>query len=415
MDFVARLRQADYHCFSSTVSKHRRSDGSHIIECKKISYSLNFFEKHIIMAHHFHQTNGEAKEMVRIVTCGLPLEKIEAILCRALLFLKIGSAESDSGYHGGVESPALVPHPKAIICGLLEYLEEFSRKQLARYRNWIKKIEDDINEQRDPKYAKLKGLEINSVKLGEASINLGEVRQKLQFLMSSIESLEHIRCLPVDCGPSPPFLNKESTAAEVPDNPEDRLCRQWWYQLREVNIKLLGLRDKCQQHKINIENLQERMKRILSIVSLLLAVRENEWAHQAQQKRQQTADNQLKIIEYQVKMLKQQEFIVARTKRDNTIMKVVAVLTALFLPGTFIATVFSVPVFNWQQDNPIGKHFRTYWYFTAPITTILVVGFSIWFLKMWHDDKEEEKQRAEEELREDVERVSDLDKASLGS
>ena len=72
-------------------------------------------------------------------------------------------------------------------------------------------------------------------------------------------------------------------------------------------------------------------------------------------------------------------------------------------------------MFNWQQDNPIGKHFRTYWYFTAPITTILVVGFSIWFLKMWHDDKEKEKRRAKGELREDVERVSDLDKASLGS
>jgi hypothetical protein len=64
-------------------------------------------------------------------------------------------------------------------------------------------------------------------------------------------------------------------------------------------------------------------------------VRENEWSHQAQQKRQETADNQLK-------MLKQQEFIVARTKRDSTIMKVVAVLTALFLPGTFIAVGFAL-------------------------------------------------------------------------
>ena len=34
---------------------------------------------------------------------------------------------------------------------------------------------------------------------------------------------------------------------------------------------------------------------------------------------------------------------------------------------------------------------------------------------MWHDDKEKEKRRAKGELREDVERVSDLDKASLGS
>ena len=36
-------------------------------------------------------------------------------------------------------------------------------------------------------------------------------------------------------------------------------------------------------------------------------------------------------------MLEQQEFVVAQTKRDNTVMKVIAILTALFLPGTFIA------------------------------------------------------------------------------
>jgi len=67
-----------------------------------------------------------------------------------------------------------------------------------------------------------------------------------------------------------------------------------------------------------------------------LADRENEWGRQAQI-RQETYDNQLAIIKYQTKMLEQQEFVVAQTKRDNTVMKVIAILTALFLPGTFIA------------------------------------------------------------------------------
>lgn len=75
----------------------------------------------------------------------------------------------------------------------------------------------------------------------------------------------------------------------------------------------------------------------------MLAEKENEWSHQAVEKRQQTSDYQLAIIEYQIKMLKQQELIAIRTKRDNTVMKVIAVMTALFLPGTFIAVslVFS--------------------------------------------------------------------------
>ena len=69
----------------------------------------------------------------------------------------------------------------------------------------------------------------------------------------------------------------------------------------------------------------------------MLAEKENEWSHQAIDKQQHTSD-------YQNKMLKQQELIASRTKRDNTVMKVIAVLTSLFLPGTFVAVslVFSL-------------------------------------------------------------------------
>jgi hypothetical protein len=31
-----------------------------------------------------------------------------------------------------------------------------------------------------------------------------------------------------------------------------------------------------------------------------------------------------------------------------------------------------------------------YWYFTIPITTVLVVGFSVWFGKMYLDDKQKD-------------------------
>jgi Mg2+ and Co2+ transporter CorA len=69
----------------------------------------------------------------------------------------------------------------------------------------------------------------------------------------------------------------------------------------------------------------------------VLAERENAWGRDAQIQRQKTSNNQLKIIEYQTSMFEQQEIIVAQTKRDNAVMKVIAVLSALLLPGTFIA------------------------------------------------------------------------------
>jgi Mg2+ and Co2+ transporter CorA len=55
------------------------------------------------------------------------------------------------------------------------------------------------------------------------------------------------------------------------------------------------------------------------------------------QQRQETSEYHAKVTEYQAKMLEQQEIIASQTKRDNTIVKIIAVLTALFLPATVTA------------------------------------------------------------------------------
>lgn len=317
------------------------------MECCKLSYSLVFLDRHILIAHHFHKIKGEVKEIVRMVTCGISQEKLEKILCKALLFLNIRSSESDTGSPGSIMPTNPIPHPIAIMCCMLECLEEWCKEELENHRKRIVKIEGDISYQRDPARRKPKGLEINSMKLSETSIHLGEVRQKLQYLLSSIASLEDMRGLPGICKRSSPMQNRQSTGSGGLDPPEGQLYHHWWRQLTEVKVRLLGLKGKSEQHNISIENLQERVKGILSTVrqskrqfllrktdehqlSILLAEKENEWNHQAMAKQQETSD-------YQIQMLKAQELIASRTKRDNTVMKVIAVLTSLFLPGAFIA------------------------------------------------------------------------------
>ncbi|KAN0095108.1 hypothetical protein V8E51_015819 [Hyaloscypha variabilis] len=393
-NFVAMLRQEDYHCTTS-ISKHKKTHESRTIECSKISYSLNIREKHILLAHHFHKVDGEDKQMIRMVTSGLPLSKIEMVLCRASSLLKTSPSISNIELPGGIEPPARIPHPKVIICAMLEGVEQHCMEQVADYRYWIAKIEKDVNAQRDTSNRKLKDLEFDYdpyVKLSETGIDLGDVRQKLQYLLSSIESLQGMAGRPEVCNVFSKDPQAQHNNPAVAEEAGIWHCR-WWHQLEAARVRLITLKGNCQHHNINVENLRERVKGILSMVSILLAERENAWNHEAQNQRQETSNNQLKIIEYQTSMFEQQEIIVAQTKRDNAVMKVIAVLSALLLPGTFIATLFSVPVFNWDQENPIGPHFKTYWYFTAPITTVLVVGFSAWFLKMWYDDNLEEKRR----------------------
>ena len=37
--------------------------------------------------------------------------------------------------------------------------------------------------------------------------------------------------------------------------------------------------------------------------------------------------------------------------RDSSSMKALAVITAIFLPGEYIGTLFGVEMFNWQQGT----------------------------------------------------------------
>ncbi|KAF8856034.1 hypothetical protein BDZ45DRAFT_675834 [Acephala macrosclerotiorum] len=74
--------------------------------------------------------------------------------------------------------------------------------------------------------------------------------------------------------------------------------------------------------------------------------------------------------------------VIAReSKRDSSAMKAIAVLTMFFLPGTFLATIFAMPLFNWDSNNgPRTKDgFKLYWAIAIPLT---VAVFGIWVLSV---------------------------------
>jgi hypothetical protein len=206
--------------------------------------------------------------MIRMATSGVPLSNIETVLCKASLLLKTPPSMSNIELLGGIEPLARIPHPKVIICAMLEFVEQNCGKQVGRYRDWIAKIEKDVNAQRDPSNSKLRGLQFDYdpyVKLSETGIDLGEVKQKLQYLLSSIESLQEMTGCPESCN----MFSKDSQAqqnnATVSEEARIRNSR-WWHQLEAARVRLIALKGNCQYHNINVENLRERVKGILSMV-----------------------------------------------------------------------------------------------------------------------------------------------------
>jgi Mg2+ and Co2+ transporter CorA len=72
--------------------------------------------------------------------------------------------------------------------------------------------------------------------------------------------------------------------------------------------------------------------------------------------------------------------------RDSKAMKTLSVLTILFLPGAFVATVFSTDMFKFQEGN---QEIWIYFAIVVPLTALLMVGWILW-LKNTSDTMDEE-------------------------
>lgn len=64
-------------------------------------------------------------------------------------------------------------------------------------------------------------------------------------------------------------------------------------------------------------------------------------------------------------------------KRDSSAMKTIAIMTMAFLPATFFAALFSVPMLDWGSDIVVQERFWVYWAFTLPFTALV---FGVWLL-----------------------------------
>ncbi|KAK3368427.1 hypothetical protein B0H63DRAFT_76154 [Podospora didyma] len=88
--------------------------------------------------------------------------------------------------------------------------------------------------------------------------------------------------------------------------------------------------------------------------------------------------------------------IARASKRDSSAMKGIAVLTMFFLPGTCLATLFAMPVFDFNTDTStpsIKSTFWLYWAVAGPLTTLVLALYITYELyvdrKRRHEDQRE--------------------------
>ncbi|KAL8871664.1 MAG: hypothetical protein Q9174_002554 [Haloplaca sp. 1 TL-2023] len=87
--------------------------------------------------------------------------------------------------------------------------------------------------------------------------------------------------------------------------------------------------------------------------------------------------------------------IAFETKRDSDAMKTIAALTMVFLPATFVATLFGMVFFTTDGSSPAGFRVNSYWWMylaaTIPLT-LLTVGTWLGWLRWvrWKRRQDEE-------------------------
>ncbi|ORX95036.1 hypothetical protein BCR34DRAFT_608080 [Clohesyomyces aquaticus] len=84
------------------------------------------------------------------------------------------------------------------------------------------------------------------------------------------------------------------------------------------------------------------------------------------------------------------QMIAVASRRDSLAMKAIAVITALFLPGTFIAGLFSLSRFDWKAPQVISPRFYIYWAVTGPLTVLVLAIYATWtWFKLDQHNKED--------------------------
>jgi len=90
-------------------------------------------------------------------------------------------------------------------------------------------------------------------------------------------------------------------------------------------------------------------------------------------------------------MAGEQRRLAHAAKRDSTSMKTISLLGAIFLPATFLASVFSMTFFNFQEQNPpsgdsqqaqnepvVSKDLWIYFVISVPVTILIVLLWWWW-------------------------------------
>ncbi|KAF3100619.1 hypothetical protein TWF569_010421 [Orbilia oligospora] len=130
--------------------------------------------------------------------------------------------------------------------------------------------------------------------------------------------------------------------------------------------------------KSRVDALLDRIKDISVLVRQVLDIR-NEASNRSM------SMNLREISAAGVEENQHMRMIAAKGAKDTKMVAFITIITAIFLPATFIASIFGTNFFDFDGDTKelvVGTNFWIYFVFAGGITTLIFLGWVIWKIRL---------------------------------
>ncbi|KAK3615403.1 hypothetical protein LTR56_026611 [Elasticomyces elasticus] len=170
----------------------------------------------------------------------------------------------------------------------------------------------------------------------------------------------------------------------------DEYHRMWSALWEGGTSYIEDMREKIEQQKRYSEQVQRdldllprRIKNQSKTISNFIIQRDNKLNISLAESNKKIAEESRRDNLLNLEMAAATAQVAEQTRQDSAAMKTIAVLTLTFLPGTAIASFFSMTMFQWpfRDDKQIASpYIYVYFVVTIPVT-LLVYAFWLWWFK----------------------------------
>ncbi|KAG9246385.1 hypothetical protein BJ878DRAFT_497217 [Calycina marina] len=199
-----------------------------------------------------------------------------------------------------------------------------------------------------------------------------EIQENEGYVKDGVVDLDAVNRDLVECH-SQVLWKRPKAYMEIASGIEGALCL-FWEKLgeersREMDMRTLhrSLRNRMEFYKVKLQGIESYAYTTLQRLDIQRAALYNIIAQKESKLNFQMAGEQRKLAH--------------ASKRDSAAMKTISLLGAIFFPGAFIASLFSMTFFNFQSDNggqELSPKFWIYWAVTIPLTVCIVGMWWIW-------------------------------------